>query len=136
MIVRRYGATIQQVSPNFDAHAMNEVGFLRGGGFSVARDEFEATWDRGQAHELTAEAAGDVQNQVEEAVLRTLRDELASLEASLADGEVLLVESEPGKDQPKTRSTQSTQVVGTENRLHFTYAIDPPLRVAVWRRRA
>lgn len=136
MIVRRYGSTIQQVSPNFDARAMNEVGFLRESGFSMPRDEFEQAYERGAAHELAADAAGDVQGEVEEAVLKTLREELASLEASLADGEVLLIENEMGVDQAKTRGAQTTQVVGGENRLHFTYSIDPPLRVAVFRRRA
>lgn len=135
MIVRRYGATVQEVVPNFDARAMTEVGFLRQSGFSMPRSEFEQAYERGEAHELSADAAGDVQGDVEEAVLTELREKLAALEAGLRDGEVLLIENEPGVDQPKTRGTQATQVVGVENRLHFTYTIDPPLKVAVWRPR-
>jgi hypothetical protein len=134
MLVRRYGATIQSVAPNFDAHAMNEVGFLREGGWSLPASEFESTYTKGEVHELAAEAEGGVQGEVEAAVLDTLREKLARIEASLGPDEVLLVENEVGKDQPKTRSTQTTNVIGTENRLRFQFTIDPPLRVAVWRR--
>lgn len=134
MIVRRYGSTIQEVTPNFDARAMTEVGFLRGGGFSVPTTEFEADWSRGEVHELAATAEGDVQGEVEEQVLARLSEQLEQVQTKLADGEVLLIENEPGKDPPKTRGTQVTKVVGAENRLYFTYTIDPPLRVSVWRR--
>jgi len=113
---------------------MNEVGFLREGGWSLPVSEFESTYRKGEVRELTAEAEGDVQGEVEAAVLASLREQLAGVEASLGPDEVLLVENEPGKDQPKTRSTQTTTVVGHENRLRFQYTVDPPLRVAVWRR--
>jgi hypothetical protein len=40
-----------------------------------------------------------------------------------------------GKDQAKTRGTQATKVVATENRLFFTYTIDPPLRIGIHRKK-
>lgn len=134
MIVRRYGKNVQSVTPNFDARAMNEVGFLRTDDFAMGTEEFEAAFTRGEEHVLTAEAAGDVQGDVEEEVLRKLSRQLASLVAGLPDGGMIRIESEPGKDYPKTRSTQKTEVVGAENRLHFQYAIDPPLRCSVWQK--
>jgi hypothetical protein len=132
MIVRRYGSTVQRVTPNFDAHAMNEVGFLREGSWSMPVAEFESKYAKGQVHELSAESAGDVQAEVENAVLNELHDKLVGIEKALGQGALLMVENQPGKDQPKTRSTQSTRVAGTDNRLHFQYSIDPPLRVSVW----
>ncbi len=136
MIVRRYGSTIQNVTPNFDARAMNEVGFLRDGSFNLPAADFESEWTGSEPHLLSASAEGDVQGDVEERVLTELREKLAALEAKLADGEVLYVENEVGKDQAKTRGTQTTKVVAGENRLYFAYTIDPPLRVSVWRRKA
>lgn len=136
MIVRRYGVTMQRVTPNFDANAMNEIGFLRDGGWSRAAKEFEADYERGAVHELTARAHGDVQGAVEEAVLRDLEEQLEGLAAKLAAGEVLLVENQPGQDQAKTRGAQTTLVVEGENRLRFEYVIDPPLRVSIWRPRS
>jgi hypothetical protein len=134
MLVRRYGTTIQSVAPNFDAHAMNEVGFLRESGWSLPVSEFESKYVKGEVHELSAQAEGGVQAEVEAAVLNALGEKLAGVEASLGAEQVLLIENEPGRDQPKTRSTQTTNVIGPENRLYFQYTIDPPLRVAVWRR--
>jgi hypothetical protein len=133
MIVRRYGNTVLNVTPNFDARAMNEVGFLRDGSWSLPTSEFEASYERGEEHALTAQAEGDVQDEVEETMLEDLRRQLDAVEAGLAEGEVLRIESEQGRDYPKTRGNQTTLVVGVENRLRFTYEIEPPLRVAVWR---
>lgn len=136
MIVRRYGKTMQSVSPNFDARAMNEVGFLRTDDFTMPAEEFETAFARGEEHQLTAESTGDVQGHVEEEVLQKLSGQLATLLLQLDDNSVLRIESEPGSDYPKTRSTQTTEVVGTENRLHFRYVIEPPLRCVLWHRKA
>lgn len=133
MIVRRYGNTVLNVTPNFDARAMNEVGFLRDGSWSMPTADFESSYERGEEHALTASAEGDVQDEVEEQMLVDLGAQLDSLVQRLGEGEVLRIESEQGRDYPKTRGNQQTLVVGGENRLRFTYEIDPPLRVAVWR---
>jgi hypothetical protein len=136
MIVRRYGKTMQSVSPNFDARAMNEVGFLRTDDFTMPAEEFETVFARGEEHLLTAESTGDVQGHVEEEVLQKLSGQLAALLLQVDDNSVLRIESEPGSDYPKTRSTQTSEVVGAENRLHFRYVIEPPLRCVLWHRKA
>ncbi|MCI0433665.1 MAG: hypothetical protein L0271_08445 [Gemmatimonadetes bacterium] len=131
MIVRRYGQRIQSVTPNFNASAMTEIGFVRGNELSVPVEEFESTYRRVDERRLTAEAKGEVQGEVEEAVLIALREQLEALEAA-AGGSVLLVENEPGVDLPKTRGRQNTIVRDGENRFVFEYTIDPPLRIGVW----
>lgn len=131
MIFRRYGASAHVVRPNFDARAMNEVGFQKTGE-SIPWEEFEVMYERAAGHELVARAEGDVQHEAEARLLSELLDQLNQLEAVLGDGRVLLIESESGKDYPKLREKQRTVVVGGENRLYFERTIDPPLRVAVY----
>ena len=132
MIFRKYGSTLHSVEPNFDARAMNEVGFRKNGERELAWEEFQQTYERAAGHELTAEAGGAVQNEAEEGVLRQIRAKLDEIVAGLSAGAVVLVESEQGKDYPKMREKVSNVVVGNENRLHFDRTIDPPLRVAVY----
>lgn len=134
MIVRRYGTTVHSVQPDFDANAMNEIGFRRDNAWSMPADAFLAGYERTESHELTAVKEGPVQSECEAALLRSLHEQLMAVHDAAGDG-VLLVESEQGTDYPKTRHTQSTHVVEDENRLHFRYRVEPPLRVAVYRRR-
>jgi hypothetical protein len=133
MIVRRYGTSVQSVEPNFDSRAMNEIGFQKNNAWSLPWEEFQNKYERGAAHELTCRAEGHVQHEAEEQVLCDLRDKLRDLDQKLGAGEVLLIESEAGKDYPKTREKQRTLVVGVENKLHFERTIEPPLRVAVYK---
>jgi hypothetical protein len=135
MILRRFGSRVLSVKPAFDARAMTEIGFQRDGEVTMTAEEFDAQYAPVATHELAAEAKGDVQGEVEEAVLGSLRDQIARLEAGLARGEVLVVASESGVDYPKTRGKQTTIVVESENRLVFEYAVSPPLRIAVYRKR-
>lgn len=132
MIFRKYGATLHSVEPNFDARAMNEVGFRKDGEQEMPVADFEQKYERTAGHELTAEAGGAVQNDAEEAVLKQIREELDAIVGSLSGGAVLLIESEMGKDYPKMREKVSNVVVGNENRLHFDRTIDPPLRIGVY----
>jgi hypothetical protein len=134
MIVRRYGRNIQSVTPNFDAHAMTEVGFVRGD-WSMGADEFEQRYVRKGGREITATEQGEVQTRVEAAALEALQEQLAAFEASLGEGELLMIEDEPGVHYPKTRGRQSTAVLAGQNRLSFEYTIDPPLHVGVYRSR-
>lgn len=134
MIVRQYGTKMHGVEPNFDAHAMNEVGFRRDNEWSMAVDEFVDAYDRIEVHDLTATAEGEVQARAEEELLQSLEQQLRSLAATAGDG-VLVVESEPGTGYPKTRHTQSTRVVDGLNRLYFRFTVEPPLRVAIYRKR-
>lgn len=135
MILRRFGNRIHEVTPNFDARAMTEISFLRGGALEDGAEEWLAAHERVGEHRLSATAAGDVQNEAEEALLEQLEQQLKALLAGLAPGEALLVENEPGTNYPKTRMRQKTLVVDGANRLHFDAEIDPPLIVGKYRRR-
>ena len=136
MILRRYGTTVQSVEPKFDSRAMTEIGFLRTRSFSMPAEEFFEVYEPVGERALTAEAEGDVKDEAEQALLASLEEQIEALRAGLAEGDVLLVESEPGKDYPKTRDRTHTRVVdGIENRLHFQWTVDPPLRLGVYRRR-
>ena len=133
MIVRRYGTSVQSVDPNFDSRAMNEIGFQKNNTWSLPWDEFQSKYERSATHELTCRAEGHVQDEAEVKVLRDLREKLRELDENLGSGEVLLIESEAGKDYPKTREKQRTVVVGHENKLHFERSIEPPLRVGIYK---
>jgi hypothetical protein len=133
VIVRRYGTTVQSVQPDFDANAMNEIGFRRDDAWSMPADAFLHEYERTEAHELTAVKDGPVQSECEAALLRSLHEQLMAVHEAAGDG-MLLIENEQ-VDYPKTRHTQTTHVVEDQNRLHFRYRVEPPLRVAVYRRK-
>ena len=135
MILRRYGNTIQSVETNFDSKAFTEIGFRRDHAYSGSTDDFLARHERISEHVLEAESDGDVQDEVESAMLQQLADQLMKLDAELTDDEFVVVESEQGQDYPKTRTQQKNVIVDGENRLHFYSTVSPPLRVAVFRAR-
>jgi predicted DsbA family dithiol-disulfide isomerase len=135
VIAKRYGSKVQSVTPNFDARAMNEIGFRRDNEWSIDKEEFEEFYQQLESHELTAAAEGDVQGEAEEKLLESLQAQLLAVEKTVADDGVLMIESEQGLDYPKTRHTQTNQLVGNENRLFFRFTVEPPLRVAVYRKR-
>jgi hypothetical protein len=134
MIFRRYGERLHSVRPNFDARAMTEIGFRRDHETELPVDTFAAEYERVTEHALAAEADGDVQNDVEEAVLASLAQQLDAIERGAAADELLVIENEQGRDPAKTVGRQNTVVAGYENRLHFRYTVEPPLRVGVYRR--
>lgn len=134
MIVRRYGTKILSVRPNFDSRAMTEIGFQRDGEFEATTDEFESSHEKVSELALTAAATGAVQGDVEDELLKELAEKLAAAEREAGDG-LLLIENQPGTDQPKTVGTQNTIVEAGENRLRFGYTVEPPLRVSVYRRK-
>jgi hypothetical protein len=134
VIVRQYGTRVHSVEPNFDARAMNEIGFRRDNEWSLSTEEFLESYERLEARELTAAAEGEVQGEAEERLLQSLLEQLQAVLAAAGDG-VLLIESAQGVDYPKTRHTQTTQVVDGANRLYFRFTVEPPLRVAVYRKR-
>ena len=135
MIVRRYGTTVQSVEPNFDSKAFTEIGFRRDHAYSDPADDFFARHERISEHLLEAESEGDVQDEVESAMLQQLLDQLIKLDSDLAEDELVVVESEKGQDYPKTRTRQKNVVVAGENRLYFFSSVSPPLRVAVFKAR-
>jgi hypothetical protein len=134
MILRRYGTSMHSVDLNFDAKAMTEIGFRRDQRLSIPIEEFQRSYQKGQAHDLTAQTEGYVQDAAERGVLQQLEKHLRELDANLSDGSLLVIESEQGVDYPKTRTDQKTIVEGGENKLFFTVRVQPPLRVAVYRK--
>jgi hypothetical protein len=135
MILKRYGEQLHSVAPNFDPHAMNEIGFQRTDEHSLTAEEFEARYQRDKLHELTASAEGHVQSEAEAAVLSQLSESLEKLRAALSSGDLLVIESESGRDYPKLRETVKNEVHEGTNRLRFYRTVEPPLRVAVYRPR-
>ena len=135
MILRRYGTTVQSVEAHFDSKAFTEIGFRRNNAYSSPADDFLASHERVAEHLLEAESEGDVQDEVESAMLERLLAQLLEIESDLAESEFVLVESEQGTDYPKTRTRQKNVVVEGENRLHFYSSVSPPLKVAVFRAR-
>ena len=133
MILRRYGTTMQSVQANFDSKALTEIGFRRDQAYSGSADEFLAGHERVSEHLLEAEAEGAVQDEVESMMLEKLLDQLLKLDTELSDGEFVVVESEQGRDYPKTRTQQKNVIVEGENRLYFYSSVSPPLKVAVFR---
>jgi hypothetical protein len=121
------------VDTNFDSKAFTEIGFRRDHVYSSPADDFLAGHERTSEHLLDAEADGDVQDEVESAMLRLLLDQLLKIEGDLAENEFVLVESEQGQDYPKTRTKQKNVIVEGENRLYFFSSVSPPLKVAVYR---
>jgi hypothetical protein len=130
MILKRYGSSMHSVELNFDSKAMTEIGFRRDKELSIPIETFERGYSRAQAHELTAQTEGYIQDEVERKVLKDLETRIRQLEARLSDGAVLVVESEQSVDYPKTRTEHKTVVEGGENRLFFTVRVEPPLRIA------
>jgi hypothetical protein len=135
VIVKRYGSKVHSVTSNFDARAMNEIGFRRDNEWSEDSDEFFDAYEKLETHDLTAAAEGEIQGDAEEKLLESLLAQLDAVAKTVGDDAVLMVESEQGVDYPKTRHTQTNQVVGNENRLYFRFTVEPPLRVAVYRKR-
>lgn len=136
MLVRRYGMVVQSVVPNFDSRAMTEIGFLRTSDLSIAAEDFARDYEKVSEEALVATAEGDVKIESEQALLDSLLEQVEALRGGLSEGMVLLVESQPGRDYPKLRDQTTVRVVGgLENRLYFTWTVEPPLRLGVYRRR-
>ena len=135
MILKRYGEKLHSVRPNFDANAMTEVSFMRDKEAEFTLAEFDARWEQAEERELTASSEGHVKSLAEHSALHYLEEQVLDLEEQVRAHAVLVVENKAGGDAPKTRSTQRTLVEQGENRLHFTFTIEPPLRLGVYRRR-
>lgn len=133
MILRRYGTSFHSVTPNFNPSAMTEVGFQRDHEHSVGVEEFEGAYvSVGDPVEIGAEANGEVQKDVEAKVLQIMEEALLAKANDLSEGQVLLILN--GKDdQPKTRERRENVIVDGENRFHFRWWVEPPLRVQVFK---
>ncbi|MGH7477472.1 MAG: hypothetical protein ACRELD_14495 [Longimicrobiales bacterium] len=134
MFVRRYGAKIHEVTPRFDARALSEIGFEKQGE-SWPAEEFLAEHEPIDTREVSAYAEGAVKDEVELALLQSLREELNALEREFGEDTPLLIENQSGNDYPKTRDRTTGERVAGERRLQFSYTVDPPLRVRALRPR-
>lgn len=132
MILKRYGTSYQSVEPNFNSTAMTEVGFRRDREFQIPVEEFEAQYEKVSESELTAEADGAVQSETEQAMLEKLEAGLEKAASDLSDGEVLLVLN--GRDDHPRPRERKDSTTGSDNRYYFHWWVDPPLKVAVYRR--
>lgn len=133
MIFRRYGTTYQSVDMNFVAEALNEIGFRRNREESFPADELEARYSAVETVELTAEAEGAVQNDTEQALLDELARKVEEQLERLPEDGILVVENESGHDYPRTHQETTNVVERGENKLRFTYTMDPPLRATLYR---
>lgn len=131
MIVRRYGKWYHSVQPNFNPSAMTEIGFQRDRTFSVAVAELEEEYRLVETVELGAEADADVQRDAERDLLANLERAVADRVAGLESGQLLVVMNDR-TDWPKTRERRDSVIVDGENRFHFHWWVEPPLRVAVY----
>lgn len=130
----RYGNNFQSVSFEFEAKALNEVGFRRDRESTFPVDDLVEGYDLIETVEMTAEAEGDVQSETEQLLLDRLKEQAQAAVDSLPEGGIAVVANERGgRDQPKPRQTIGNVVVEGENRLHFTYHVDPPLRLELYR---
>lgn len=136
MILKRYGRSLQSVTPEFNAHALNEVAFRRDHDFSIDGEEFEERFEVAREESLTAETDAAVQKDAEEALLDELRAGIDRVRVGLDDGELLVVENANGIDWPKTRERRKDVIVDGENRFHFHWRVEPPLRLGVYRPRS
>lgn len=136
MIVRRYGARIESVEPNFDARALTEIGFRRTGALTLEAEAFHEQYEKVATQELTATAEGDVKDDVEKALLASLLGQVEALMDESGADALLLVENQAGEDYPKTRDVTRRVVVKGENRLHFEYRVEPALRLGIHRPRS
>lgn len=135
MILQRRGDKVVSVVPNFNSRALTEIVFRPEGAFSEPVTGFDAQIYRERTVSLHGEADDAVQATAESAALDQLLSALLALEKSLAPGAFLFIESASPDDWPKTRERRQDVVIAGENRFHFHWRIDPPLRVSVCRTR-
>ncbi len=133
MLFRRFGTTWHSVTPSFDSRALSEIAFRKDGARSLPAEEFTRLYQKVGEETVGGEAEGSVQSTVEEELLQRMEAEVSRRLASLSQGEVMVVENEQGVDFPKVRDKKKGTIVEGENRLHFEWRVDPPLRLGLYR---
>lgn len=133
MIVRRYGKWYHSVQTNFNPAAMTEIGFQRDRVFSIVAAELDEDYRELEAGELVADANAEVQRDAERTLLADLDSSLGDWAARLEPGQLLVVKN-GRSDWPKTRERREAVIVDGENRFHFHWWVDPPLRVGIYGR--
>ena len=134
MMLKRYGAMLHSVQPDFDSRALNEIGFRRDRRLSLRVADFDAGYEAVAVVDLSVETDGAVQHEAEKELLRSLQRELRRAESELEEGGVVVIESQQGVDYPQTRGRKQNQIRDGQNRLYFHWTIDPPLRVGLYRK--
>ena len=134
MLLRRFGSSFHSVTPSFDSRALSEISFRKDGAHAMPVEEFERSYRKVSEEAIGGEAEGAVQSTVEDELLRRLEADVADRLSRLSDAEALVVENEQGVDYPKVRDKKRGTIVEGENRLHFEWRIDPPLRLGHYRR--
>lgn len=134
MLLKRYGTTVHTVVTDFKAEALSEISFRRDGAFSLPTERFESLYRRVREESLDAQVDGPVQMQAEEELLTALAERIEAARTNLDESEVLLIENSAGVDWPKTRERRQDVLRDGENRFHFHWRVDPPLRLGVYRR--
>jgi hypothetical protein len=134
MLLRRFGSALHSVTPSFDSRALSEISFRRNGVHAIPVEDFERSYRKVSEEAIGGEAEGSVQSAVEDELLRRLGADVADRLARLAHDEVMIVENEQGVDYPKMRDKKRGTIVEGENRLHFEWRVDPPLRLGRYRR--
>ncbi len=134
MIFRRYGSWYHSVRMNFNPNALNEVGLQRDMVARLSPNQLEEAYALEREVDLDSKAEGDVQKRVEAELLAKLESKVRDLAAELPEGSVLVVRSD-SRSWPKSRERRETLAKGGEGRLRFHRWIEPPLRLAVYRRR-
>jgi hypothetical protein len=133
---RLYGNTYQSVTFEFEGKALTEVGFRRDNERSLEPHELEEGYELMETVHLTSEAEGDVQAETEQLLLDRLLEKGQAAAARLPEGGIAIVENaRGGQDQPRPHQKIRKVVVDGENRLHFEYSIDPPLRISLYRKK-
>jgi hypothetical protein len=136
-VFRRYGSTYESVTFEFEGKALTEVGFRRDHEESFPVGELDDRFELLETVHLTSEAEGDVQSETEQLLLdRLLEKGRAAAERLPKDGIAVVENERGGRDQPKPRQKITNVVVKGENRMHFHYVIDPPLRISLYRPRS
>ena len=129
MILKRYGNSFHSVSTDFDSRAMTEIGFRRDRVSSIPVEEFEAGYERVEQRAMTAETAGEVQDEAEQALLSDLLAQVEAFASELNEGEYLVLDND-ADDYPKTRDEKKPVIVDGQNQIHFVWRVDPPLRMS------
>ncbi len=135
MILKRYGSKVESVEMNFRGSAMTEVGFRRTRETTIPWDEFQAGWTKVEERTFASLKRGDVQVEVEQAMLDEMAAEIQYFDEMLPITEALFVESESGVDYPKVHLESRGVIIDGENRLEFHGRIDPGLRLGRYRQR-
>lgn len=131
MIIRRYGDQYHSVTLDFDPAALTEVGFRRDNEQQWEAGDFEAQYELVREESIISEGTDPVQDKAERMMLDALRDRFNEVYETLEEGQILSVQSERGKDHPRTRYDRTTK--GDQD---FTYTLDRPLKLGIWSRRA